>query len=46
MIKDAEVGLNISETIPCSMLDKVFIVMGEVDIGLRTALRRPIIWVI
>ena len=32
MVKDMEVGLNRSSTITFTMLEKVLMVMGEVDI--------------
>ena len=43
MVQYMEVGLKRSAMITCSMLEKVLIVMGEVDIGLRPALLPPII---
>ena len=46
MVKDVEVVLNISTTIHCSMLDKVLMVLVEVDLGLGPALLHPIIQVI
>ena len=35
MVQDNEVDLKISDTLPCSVFEKVLIEMGEVDIGLR-----------
>ena len=45
-IQYLEVVLNGSTSIPGSMLDKVLIALGEVDIGLVKALLRPIIQVV
>ena len=46
MMKDVEVGLNRSSTIPFKMLYKVLMVMGEVYICLRPSLIPTIIQVI
>ena len=46
MMKDVEVGLNRSSTLPFKMLYKVLMVMGEVYICLRPALIPTIIQVI
>ena len=46
MVQDVEVGMKRSVTLICSMLEKVLIVMLEVDIGLRPALLPPVIQVI
>ena len=46
IVKYVEVGLKRSTTTPCSMLEKVLMVMLEVDIGLRSALLHPTIKVI
>ena len=46
MVQDAEVGLKILATLSLTMLEKVLMVMGEVNIGLKTALIHPIIKVI
>ena len=46
MMKDVEVGLNRSSTLPFTMLYKVLMVMGEVYICLRPALIPTIIQVI
>ena len=37
IVKYAEVVLKISTTIPLTMTEKVLMIMGEVDIGLRPA---------
>ena len=37
MLKNMEVGLKISNTIPCSMLDKVLMELVEADLGLIPA---------
>ena len=44
-VQEAEVGLKISDNIPFTMMDKVLMVMVEVDIGLRPAPISPIIQV-
>ena len=41
-VKDMEVGLKRSTTLPCSMLEKVFMALGEMDLGLGPALFPPI----
>ena len=46
MVKDVKVGIKRSATIPLTMMDKVLLVMGEVNIGIRQALLSPIIQVI
>ena len=46
MMKDVEVGLNISSTLPFTMLYKVLMVRGEVYICLRPSLIHTIIQVI
>ena len=46
MVQDAEVGLKRSSTITFIMLDKVLMVMGEVDIFIRPALLHPVIKII
>ena len=43
MMEDMEVGLNISATFPFTMTDKVLMVMGELDIGLRPSPLPPTI---
>ena len=43
IVQDVKVGLNISATLPFKMLDKCFILMEEVDLGIRTAFLPPII---
>ena len=43
MIQDVEVGLNISDTVPFTMMDKLLIVMGEVDIFLISSSLLPVI---
>ena len=43
MVQGVEVGLKISSTLTFIMLEKVLMVMGEVDIGLRPALIYSII---
>ena len=45
-LEDMEVGLKISTTIPCSMLEKVLMELVEVDLGLRPALLHLIIQLI
>ena len=45
-VQDMEVALNRSTTLPCSMMDKVLMDMGEVDLGHVPALLPPIIQVI
>ena len=45
-VKDKEVGLKISDTLPCSMLEKMLIELVEVGIGIGPALLPPIIYVI
>ena len=45
-MQDAEVRLKISTTLPCSMLDKVLMMLGQVDLGIGLALLPPIIQVI
>ena len=42
-VKDKEVGLKISDTLPCSMLEKMLIELVEVGIGIGPALLPPII---
>ena len=34
MVQDVEVGLKRSSTLPFTILEKVFMMMGEVDIGI------------
>ena len=46
MVQDVELGLKISTTLNFSMLEKVFMAMEEVDLGLISALLPPIIQVI
>ena len=46
MVQDVEVGLKKSTTLPCSILEKVLMTMGEVNTGLRPDLIPPIIQVI
>ena len=46
MMEDVEVGLNISATLTLKFTKKVFMMMEEVDIGLRPAPFPPIIKVI
>ena len=46
IVQDMEVGLKVSTTIYCSMLDKVLMELGEVDLDLGTYLIPPIIKVI
>ena len=46
MLKNMEVGLKISNTIPCSMLDKVLMELVEADLGLIPAPPLPIIQVV
>ena len=46
VVQDMEVGLNRSTTCPFSMLDKVLMVLVEVDLGLIPSLLPPIIKVI
>ena len=46
LVQDAELGPKISSIITCSMLKKVLMVMGEVDIGIRPSLLPPTIQVI
>ena len=46
MVQDVEISINISATLTFTMLEKVFMVMGEVDISLRPAFIFPIIQVI
>ena len=46
MVQDMEVGPRRSTTSPCSLLEKVLMVLVELDIGLRPALLHPIIKVI
>ena len=41
-----EVGMNISTIIPCSMLEKVLMTLGEVDLGFGPSILPPIIHVI
>ena len=43
IVQDLEVGLKIAYTLSCSMLEKVLMVMGEVDICFRPSLIPPII---
>ena len=45
-MQDAEVGLKILATLYLTTLEKVLMVMGEVNIGLKTTLIHPIIKVI
>ena len=45
-VKDMEVGLKRSTTLPCSMLEKVFMALGEIDLGIVPALLPPIIQLI
>ena len=45
-VQDMGVVLEISTTIPCSILKKVFMALGEVDISIGTALLLPIIQLI
>ena len=37
-VQDKEVGMKISTTLPCSMLEKQLMDLGEVDLGLGPAL--------
>ena len=46
MVQDVEVGLKISATLTFTMTEKVFMVVREVDIGLRPDLLPTIIHVI
>ena len=46
MVQAVEAGLKRSSTLPFTVLDKVLMVMGDVDIGLIPALIPPIIQVI
>ena len=46
ILQGMEVGLNRSNTLPCSMLDNVLMELGEVDLGLVPAHLFLIIWVI
>ena len=46
MVQDMELGPNISTTFPCSLLEKVLMVLVEVDLGLGPALLPTIIKVI
>ena len=46
MVQDVEVGLKISYNIPCSILEKVLMMMVEVDKILILALLHPIFQVI
>ena len=45
-LQDVEVGMKISTTITCSMLEKVLMALVEVHLGLGPALIPPIIHVI
>ena len=45
-VKNIEVGLNRSTNLPCSMLDKLLMLLREVDVDLGPALLPPIIQVI
>ena len=45
MVKDVEVSLKRSATVPFTMMDKVLMMMGEVDLCLRPPPIRPIIQV-
>ena len=45
-VQDMKVDLNRSNTCTFSMLDKVFITLGAVDLGLGPALISPIILII
>ena len=38
IMQDMEVGLKISTTHPCSMLDKLLMALGEADIGFGPSL--------
>ena len=38
MVQAVEVGLKRCTTITCSIMEKVLMVMGEVDLGIRPAL--------
>ena len=38
-----ELGLQISTTLPCSIMDKVLMALVEVDLGLKPSLPPPII---
>ena len=46
MVQEVEVGLKILSTLSCSMLEKVFMALVEVDLGLVPALLSPIIQLI
>ena len=46
IVQDKETGLNTSTTLPCSMLEKVLVVLGELDLGFGPARLPPIIQVI
>ena len=46
MLQYVELGMKISNTLTCLILDKVFMVMGEVDLGLIPEIVPPIIQVI
>ena len=45
-VQDMEVGLKISTNIPYSMLEKVLMALGELDIDIGPALLHPITQVI
>ena len=45
-LKDMEVGLNRSTTLPCSIFEKVLMELGEVDLDLGPALLPTIIQVV
>ena len=46
MAQITELGMKRSTTCPCSTLEKVLMALGEVDLGLGTALLPPIIQLI
>ena len=43
MVQDMELGPKRSTTCPCSMLEEVLMMLGEVDLGLGRDLLPPII---
>ena len=45
-VQDTEVVLNRSTNLPCSVLEKLLMALGKVDLGLVPALLPPIIQVI
>ena len=46
MMEEGDLGLNIPETLSLRISEKVLMVMGEVDIGLRPCTLPPIIQVL